>query len=83
MTIAKTFLVFALGLALLMWAMLQEQRVAIECMNGGHRWQSATPLGLVGECLPGKPSARIYLPPMQLDPMPAVVDPEPEPVPPL
>lgn len=84
MTFVKAFLLGWFGLVLLMWVSVQEQRAAAECMSAGFKWRHSEFPELVGTCVPGRSSARIYLPPLQVDPpMPTLVDPEPMPVPAL
>ena len=83
MTFVRALLLAAISVTLLVWGSLQEQRVAIECMSAGHKWRPQEFPALTGSCVPGKGSARIFLPPLQLDTMPNLVDPTPEPVPEL
>lgn len=79
----KAFFWLALGVTLLAWASANEQRTAIECMDGGHVWRQPLWFELTGKCTPGHPPRRILLPPLQVEPMPTFVDPTPDPVPAL
>lgn len=80
----KALFWFALSGTLVTWVLLQEQRVAMDCMDSGHVWRPGEWYELVGRCLPGKPR-RILLPPLQVNP-PTIDDetfPSPSPVPAL
>jgi hypothetical protein len=59
---------FSLAVVLVVWVALQEQRVAIECMDGGHVWREAKWYEPAGTCQPARPPGRILLPPMQINP---------------
>jgi hypothetical protein len=78
----KAFFWLAFGLALLTWVQVQEQRVAIKCIDAGHSWREAAWYELVGRCAAGKPRPRIVLPPMRVEPLIPMLD-DPNPLPEL